>query len=149
MINEQLLAFCIVLIFRYLWLRRIDYTILILVSASYINAVANSFMGPDDPFLVPIYSSIDALTIIALIKYGDILKGYQSALLTVAIFMHLACQIDVNYGLSLILDDYKAALGMVTIFQLLGGLVHGVAKRERPDDHGSNQRNSHYFSLSH
>lgn len=106
-------------------------------------------MGPEDPFLIPIYSAIDALTIIALLKYGDILKGYQSALLAVAVFMHLTCQIDVHYGLSLIYDDYEAALGMVTIFQLLGGLVHGVAKRERPSDHGSNKRDSHYFSLSH
>ncbi len=149
MIYEQLLAFCVVLFFRYAWLRRIDYTILILVAASYINVIVNSFMGPEDPFLVPIYSSTDALTIIILIKHGDILKGYQSALLTVAVFTHLAFLIDVNYKFNLIYDDYEAALGMVTIFQLLGGLVHGVAKRERPSDHGGNKRDSHYFSLSH
>jgi len=149
MIYEQLLAFCGVFLFRYAWLRRVDNTILILVAASYCNLIVNSFMGPEDPFLVPIYSSIDALTIIFLIKHGDILKGYQSALLTVAVFIHLALLIDVNYKLNIIYDDYETVLGMVTIFQLIGGLVHGVAKRERPSGHGSNQRDIHYFSINH
>ena len=149
MIYDQLLAFCVVLFFRYAWLNRIDNTILILVAASYINVIVNSFMGPEDPFLVPIYSSIDVLTIIILIKHGDILKGYQSALLTVAVFIHLALLIDVNYKFNIIYDDYEKVLGMVTIFQLIGGLVHGVAKRERPSGHGSSKCDIHYFSINH
>lgn len=147
MIYEQVVAFSVILLYRYGRWGGLHNSFVILLIASYVNLMANSLLGPSDPFLVPIYSSIDALTITALLRFGGVQRGYQSVLLGASAIIHLTCQLDVHYELNLIYDNYIAASGMVTIFQLLGGLVHGVAKRERPDDHGEHKHDIRYFMV--
>jgi hypothetical protein len=149
MIYPQLLAFFALVLFRYAWLHRVHNTVLILLAASAVNVVVNQFIGPKDPFILVFYSQIDVITMLAIFKYGDIMRWYQIVLLMAALVAHIVCQVDVQYGLNAVWGSYEFILGTLTVFQLLGGVTHGVAERKRPFDNDDSESGIHYFRRIH
>lgn len=128
----QVLGFLVIV--RYLKCTR---TFVILFAASLINMVFYWVTTEVSPLLVFGYSSIDTLTAILILKYGDSQKLYQSSLLFVAVGVHYMMQVDLITGSNTVYDKYIDINTRITILQMIGACFDGFHQLLR-DVWGSN-----------
>ncbi len=65
-------------------------------------------------------ATVEALTIIALLRFSKNLTGYlQAGLLGIAWATHVLCYIDLRAGTNLVYDDYERILGVLAMGQIL------------------------------
>jgi len=94
----------------------------ILAFSAIANLAIDHYTTADSPWLMMVYSDIELVTALLVLKYGDIQKIYQSILLALMLALHFTGQ------LFIVIDDYYLfesgiytyVMSLLIIFQLLG-----------------------------
>lgn len=95
-------------------------TYIILCLSAAINAVAFLSVSLNSSFTLILWVAINGATLIAILRYGDIHKHYQCAILYAAMILNLLAQLDVTFGSSHVYEDYRYLAGVLTVLQFIG-----------------------------
>jgi hypothetical protein len=97
-------------------------TFSILAFSALVNLVIDRYTSADSQWLMLIYSEIEFITALLVIKYGDIQQAYQSIILTLMLVLHFSGQFALINDNYYIFESgiYTYIMSMLIIFQLLG-----------------------------
>lgn len=94
----------------------------ILTVSALANVYIDQFTRPDDPYLMVTYSSIEFVTCILIIKFGDSNKLYQSIMLFLMLCLHFTMEAALvfDYGVFINSEIYVYAMSGLIVLQLIG-----------------------------
>lgn len=110
----------------------------ILAALSLVNIAIYPVIAADSAMLLVTYSTLDVMTAVLIIKFGDIHKSWQISLLAVAVILAFLVEKDIVSDTTVVFDWYYHAIIGITILQLAGAL-YGCTNRGNKNLHPTSE----------